>query len=63
VSALVELGLPTVLLGFALPDDGMHAPNEKFDLPTFARAIETSIWFLTELAAAVTRPAGLRAVA
>src|SRR5262249_22417801 len=29
------LGIPTVLMGFALPDDRMHAPNEKFHLPNF----------------------------
>ena len=40
------LGIPTVLMGFALPDDGMHAPNEKFHLPNFHRGIATSIWFL-----------------
>ena len=38
-----------VLMGFALPDDRAHAPNEKFHLPTLARAIQTSIYFLTEL--------------
>jgi acetylornithine deacetylase/succinyl-diaminopimelate desuccinylase-like protein len=44
------LGIPTVLMGFALPDDGLHAPNEKFHLPTFFKAIATSIHFLTEVA-------------
>jgi acetylornithine deacetylase/succinyl-diaminopimelate desuccinylase-like protein len=44
------LGTPTVLMGFALPDDGMHAPNEKFHLPNFFKAIETSIWFMQALA-------------
>jgi acetylornithine deacetylase/succinyl-diaminopimelate desuccinylase-like protein len=44
------LGIPTVLMGFALPDDGMHAPNEKFHLPNFYRGISTSIWFLSEVA-------------
>jgi acetylornithine deacetylase/succinyl-diaminopimelate desuccinylase-like protein len=44
------LGLPTVLMGFALPDDGMHAPNEKFHFPNFCRGVSTSIWFLSELA-------------
>jgi len=39
------LELPTVLMGFALPDDRIHAPNEKFHLPNFFRGIETSIWF------------------
>jgi acetylornithine deacetylase/succinyl-diaminopimelate desuccinylase-like protein len=43
------LGLPTVLMGFALPDDRMHAPNEKFHLPNFYHGIATSIWFLAEI--------------
>jgi len=50
------LGIPTILMGFALPDDGMHAPNEKFNLPNFFRGIETCIWFL----AAAARLHGLR---
>jgi acetylornithine deacetylase/succinyl-diaminopimelate desuccinylase-like protein len=45
------LGIPTVLLGFALPDDRMHAPNEKFHLPNFYRGIATAISFLDEVAA------------
>ena len=40
-----QLWVPTVLMGFALPDDRMHAPNEKFHLPTFGRAIRTILWF------------------
>ena len=52
VSLLREtLGIPTVLIGFALPDDRMHAPNEKFHLPNFYRGIMTSVWFLHELGA------------
>jgi len=43
-------------MGFALPDDHVHAPNEKFHLPTFFRGIETSIWYLA--AAAKLRNAG-----
>ncbi len=46
------LGLPTVLMGFALPGDRMHAPNEKFHLPSFYRGIATSVWFLQMIAAA-----------
>jgi acetylornithine deacetylase/succinyl-diaminopimelate desuccinylase-like protein len=45
------LGVPTVLMGFGLPGDGMHAPNERMHLGTFARAVATSIWFQSELAA------------
>ena len=44
------LGIPTVLMGFALPDDRVHAPNEKFHIPNFIRGIETSIWFMDALA-------------
>lgn len=44
-------GIPTVLMGFALPDDRMHAPNEKFHLPNFYNGIKTSIWFLAEVGA------------
>jgi acetylornithine deacetylase/succinyl-diaminopimelate desuccinylase-like protein len=44
-----SLGVPTVLMGFALPDDRMHAPNEKFHLPTYGRAIETILWFFDRI--------------
>ncbi|MGD2144596.1 MAG: dipeptidase [Anaerolineae bacterium] len=40
------LGIETVLMGFGLPDDGVHSPNEKFHLPNFHRGIETVIRFL-----------------
>src|SRR5262249_38719937 len=43
------LGIPTVLMGFALPDDQMHAPNEKFHLPNFFNGIATSVHFLAGL--------------
>src|SRR5574337_427727 len=39
------LGMQTVLMGFALPDDLVHAPNEKFHLPNFFNGITTSIRF------------------
>ncbi len=45
-----HLRLETVLMGFALPDDGMHGINERFHLPTFFRAIETCLYFYCELA-------------
>lgn len=41
-----QLGIPTVLMGFGLPDDQNHAPNEKFHIPNFYRGIETSIWYM-----------------
>jgi acetylornithine deacetylase/succinyl-diaminopimelate desuccinylase-like protein len=46
-------GMPTVLMGFGLRDDRMHAPNERFLLANLYRGIETSIWFLHELAAGI----------
>jgi acetylornithine deacetylase/succinyl-diaminopimelate desuccinylase-like protein len=45
------LNIPVVLMGFGLPDDRIHGPNEKFHLPTFHKGIETSIRFLAELGA------------
>src|SRR6202011_231819 len=35
------LHLPQVLIGVGLPDDAIHAPNEKFDLSQFYGGIET----------------------
>jgi acetylornithine deacetylase/succinyl-diaminopimelate desuccinylase-like protein len=43
------LGMETVLMGFGLPDDKIHSPNERFYLPNFYKGIETSIRFLSEL--------------
>jgi len=44
------LGAPVVLMGFGLPDDAPHAPNEKLTLECFWRGIATSISFLTHAA-------------
>ena len=35
-----HLGIPVVMMGFGLPDDNLHAPNEKFHLPNFYGGIE-----------------------
>ncbi len=45
------LGAQVILLGFGLPDDNAHAPNEKIHLPNFYRGIRTAILFMDELAA------------
>jgi acetylornithine deacetylase/succinyl-diaminopimelate desuccinylase-like protein len=44
-----HLGLPSVMMGFGLPDDGLHAPNEKFCLKNFELGIESLIRFLEEV--------------
>lgn len=41
------LGLPTLMMGFGLPDDNLHAPNEKFHLANFHRGIESIVRFLS----------------
>ncbi len=43
------LGVPSVLMGFGLPDDNLHAPNERFRLDNFYRGLETSVRFLEAL--------------
>jgi len=40
------LGIPSVMIGFGLPDDNLHAPNEKFHLPNFFRGIESVARYL-----------------
>jgi len=34
------LGIPSVLAGFGLPDDNIHAPNEKISVSNYTRGIE-----------------------
>ncbi len=45
------LRVPVILMGFGLPDDNLHSPNEKFSLDCFYRGITTSIHFMQGLAA------------
>lgn len=40
-----SLKIPSVMMGFGLPDDNLHAPNEKFHIPNFYRGIESIIRF------------------
>ena len=44
-----HLGLPSVMMGFGLPDDNLHAPNEKFNLKNFELGITSLIRFLEEV--------------
>jgi acetylornithine deacetylase/succinyl-diaminopimelate desuccinylase-like protein len=43
-----HLGIPTVLMGFGLPDDGLHSPNEKYRLENYYTGIMTVAHFLEE---------------
>ena len=44
-----SLKIPSVMMGFGLPDDNLHAPNEKFCIANFYRGIETLIRFFEKL--------------
>ncbi len=41
-----HLGIPTVLMGFGLPDDGLHSPNEKYRITNYFEGIRTIAHFL-----------------
>src|SRR5215472_7468479 len=43
------LKIPSVMMGFGLPDDNLHAPNEKFHIPNFYRGIEAICLFFEKL--------------
>jgi acetylornithine deacetylase/succinyl-diaminopimelate desuccinylase-like protein len=45
------LKIPSVMMGLGLPDDNLHAPNEKFHIPNFYRGIESIILFFGRLGA------------
>ena len=55
-----ELGVPAVLMGFGLPDDNLHAPNEKMDLEQFYGGILASSYMMQELGALAPAGAGRR---
>ncbi len=40
-----DLKIPSIMMGMGLPDDNLHAPNEKFHIPNFYRGIESIIRF------------------
>jgi acetylornithine deacetylase/succinyl-diaminopimelate desuccinylase-like protein len=43
------LGVESVIAGFGLPDDNVHAPNEKQHLPSWYRGIDAYIHFFLNL--------------
>ncbi len=45
------LGIPTILMGFGLPDDGLHSPNEKYCIRNYFDGIRTLAHFFEEYGA------------
>ncbi len=43
-----HLHIPTILMGFGLPDDGLHSPNEKYKVANYYQGIMTIAHFLEE---------------
>ncbi|WP_187385777.1 dipeptidase [Gorillibacterium timonense] len=43
------LNIPVVLMGFGLPDENLHAPNEHFHLENFDKGLQTIVRFLDSL--------------
>ena len=42
------LGIPTILMGFGLPDDGLHSPNEKYKVANYYAGIMTIAHFFEQ---------------
>ncbi|HEU5021087.1 MAG TPA: dipeptidase [Bryobacteraceae bacterium] len=43
-----HIGIPTILMGFGLPDDGLHSPNEKYCIRNYFDGIRTLAHFFEE---------------
>ena len=52
------LGIPTILMGFGLPDDGLHSPNEKYRISNYYQGIRTIAKFLDDYGKAHARIRG-----
>jgi acetylornithine deacetylase/succinyl-diaminopimelate desuccinylase-like protein len=46
-----HLKIPTILMGFGLPDDGLHSPNEKYKIENYYSGIATIARFLEQYGA------------
>ncbi len=56
------LGVPVILMGFGLPDENSHAPNERLDLENYQKGILSAVYLYEELGkpAEEVRPAARR---
>ncbi len=45
---VTHLGIPTILMGFGLPDDGLHSPNEKYKVANYYAGIMTIAHFFEQ---------------
>jgi len=45
-----HLNIPTILMGFGLPDDGLHSPNEKYKIENYYMGIMTIAHFFEQYA-------------
>ena len=43
------LGVPCIMVGFGLPDENLHAPNEHFEVDNYIKGIKTMIDFYCHL--------------
>ncbi len=43
-----HLKIPTILMGFGLPDDGLHSPNEKYKIENYYMGIMTIAHFFEQ---------------
>ncbi len=43
-----HLGIPSILMGFGLPDDGLHSPNEKYKIANYYAGIMTIAHFFEQ---------------
>jgi acetylornithine deacetylase/succinyl-diaminopimelate desuccinylase-like protein len=44
-----ELGLPVIMMGYGLDNDGAHGPNEHYSIEMFHMGIDTAIYFHEEV--------------
>lgn len=49
VTIAKKTGAEMILMGYGLPDDNLHSPNEKLDLDQFYKGIECNLEFLNQL--------------